>query len=375
LQRYGFGQSLRDLQNGNLKSQIPNTKFQKNNKFQYSITKPSLGFRILVIGICLIFVIWDLGFALIGCNIDKILLFTKPLGKFPLKAKTMNTQPRKVIEIIKPQTVMEGAGVRLKRSIATATLDHLDPFLLFDHFGSDNPDDYIKGFPIHPHRGIETVTYMINGHVNHKDSIGNSGSIGSGDIQWMTAGGGIMHEEMPQPAQGEMVGFQLWVNLPARLKMTKPRYQDIISNQIPEVTREDGVKIRVIAGEVDGVRGAISEIFADPAYLDVSIPAKGSFSHPVEKEHTAFAYVFEGRGFFGTDENAQQSSVSQPGLVVLGDGDYIRAGAANEPVRFLLISGKPLNEPIARYGPFVMNTQEEIQQALKDLKNGTFVRN
>ncbi len=287
----------------------------------------------------------------------------------------MNTQPRKVIQIIKPQTVMEGAGVRLKRSIATATLDHLDPFLLFDHFGTDNPDDYIKGFPIHPHRGIETVTYMINGHVNHKDSIGNSGSIGSGDIQWMTAGGGIMHEEMPQPAQGEMIGFQLWVNLPARLKMTKPRYQGILSNQIPEVTREDGVKIRVIAGEVDGVRGAISEIFADPAYLDVSIPAKGSFSHPVEKEHTAFAYVFEGRGFFGSDENAQQSSVSQPGLVVLGDGDYIQAGAANEPVRFLLISGKPLNEPIARYGPFVMNTQEEIQQALKDLKNGTFVRN
>jgi len=287
----------------------------------------------------------------------------------------MNNQPRKVIEIIKPQTVMEGAGVRLKRSIATATLDHLDPFLLFDHFGSGNPDDYIKGFPMHPHRGIETVTYMINGHVNHEDSIGNSGSIGSGDIQWMTAGGGIMHEEMPQPAQGEMVGFQLWVNLPARLKMTKPRYQDITSNQIPEVTREDGVKIRVIAGEVDGVRGAISEIIADPAYLDVSIPANGSFSHPVEKEHTAFAYVFEGRGFFGTDENAQQSSVSQPGLVVLGDGDYIQAGAANEPVRFLLISGKPLNEPIARYGPFVMNTQEEIQQALKDLRNGTFVRN
>jgi redox-sensitive bicupin YhaK (pirin superfamily) len=287
----------------------------------------------------------------------------------------MNNQPRKVVQIIEPQTVMEGAGVRLKRSIATATLDHLDPFLLFDHFGSDNPDDYIKGFPMHPHRGIETVTYMINGHVNHKDSIGNSGSIGSGDIQWMTAGGGIMHEEMPQPAQGEMIGFQLWVNLPARLKMTKPRYQGILSNQIPEVTREDGVKIRVIAGEVDGVRGAISEIFADPAYLDISIPAKGSFSHPVEKEHTAFAYVFEGRGFFGSDENAQQSSVSQPGLVVLGDGDYIQAGAANEPVRFLLISGKPLNEPIARYGPFVMNTQEEIQQALKDLKNGTFVGN
>jgi redox-sensitive bicupin YhaK (pirin superfamily) len=286
----------------------------------------------------------------------------------------MNIQPREVIEIIKPQTVMEGAGVRLKRSIATATLDHLDPFLLFDHFGSDNPSDYVKGFPMHPHRGIETVTYMINRHVNHKDSIGNSGSINSGDIQWMTAGGGIMHEEMPQPARQEMVGFQLWVNLPARLKMTPPRYQDIASNQIPEVKREDGVKIRVIAGQVDGVRGAVSEIYADPAYLDVSVPAKGSFSHPVERGHTVFAYVFEGRGYLGSSENAAENPVSQPGLVIFSDGDYIQAGAANEPVRFLLVSGKPLDEPIARYGPFVMNTQEEIQQALEDLRNGTFVR-
>ena len=287
----------------------------------------------------------------------------------------MNDQSREVLEIIKPQTVMEGAGVRLRRSIATATLDHLDPFLLFDHFGSDNPEDYTKGFPMHPHRGIETVTYMINGHVNHKDSIGNSGSISSGDIQWMTAGGGIMHEEMPQPAQGEMIGFQLWVNLPARLKMTTPRYQDITSSQIPEVTRKDGVRIRVIAGQVDGVRGAVSEIFANPAYLDVSIPANGSFSHPVEKGHAAFAYVFEGRGYFGASEKSSKNSVSQPGLVVFGNGDYIQAGAADESVRFLLVSGKPLNEPIARYGPFVMNTQEEIQQALKDLRNGTFVRN
>ena len=287
----------------------------------------------------------------------------------------MKTQSREVIEIIKPQTVMEGAGVRLKRSIATATLDHLDPFLLFDHFGSDNPADYIKGFPMHPHRGIETVTYMIKGHVNHKDSIGNSGSISSGDIQWMTAGGGIMHEEMPQPGQGEMIGFQLWVNLPARLKMTTPRYQDITSNQIPEVARDNGVKIRIIAGQVDGVRGAVSEIYADPSYLDVSIPANGSFSHPVEKGHTAFVYIFEGRGYFGTGENAAGNSISQPGLVILSNGDYTQAGAANEPVRFLLVSGKPLNEPIARYGPFVMNTQEEIQQALEDLKNGTFVRN
>jgi len=228
----------------------------------------------------------------------------------------MNTQSREVIEIIKPQTVMEGAGVRLKRSIATGSLDNLDPFLLFDHFGSDNPEDYIKGFPMHPHRGIETVTYMINGHVNHKDSMGNSGSIGPGDIQWMTAGGGIMHEEMPQRSPGGMVGFQLWVNLPASLKMTTPRYQDITSDQIPAVKREDGVNIRVIAGEVDGVRGAVSEIYADPAYLDVSIPTNGSFSHPVEKGHTAFAYVFEGRGFFGTPETAPENSVSQPGLVV-----------------------------------------------------------
>jgi redox-sensitive bicupin YhaK (pirin superfamily) len=288
--------------------------------------------------------------------------------------KTMKMQTRNVIEIIKPQTVMEGAGVRLKRSIATATLDHLDPFLLFDHFGSDNPEDYVKGFPMHPHRGIETVTYMINGHVNHTDSMGNSGSIHAGDIQWMTAGGGIMHEEMPQPAQGEMVGFQLWVNLPARLKMTAPRYQDVTADQIPEISREDGVKIRVIAGEVDGVQGAVSEIYADPVYLDVSIPANGSFSHPVKKEHTVFAYVFEGRGIFGTGEKASQNPVRQPGLVVFGKGDYIQAGAASEPVRFLLVSGKPLNEPIARYGPFVMNTQQEIQQALEDLRNGTFVR-
>ncbi len=287
----------------------------------------------------------------------------------------MNTQPRKVIEIIRPQTVMEGAGVRLKRSIATAALDHLDPFLLFDHFGSDNPEDYVRGFPMHPHRGIETVTYMINGNVNHQDSIGNAGTIGSGDVQWMTAGGGIMHEEMPQPAQGEMVGFQLWVNLPARLKMTKPRYQDVASSQIPSVNRADGVKIRVIAGSVDGVKGPVSEIYADPAYLDVSMPAGSLFSHPVAQGHTVFAYVFEGRGAFGAAPHTGENSVSQPGLVVFGDGDYIQADAAGGPLRFLLVSGKPLGEPIARYGPFVMNTQEEIQQALDDLRNGTFVKN
>jgi redox-sensitive bicupin YhaK (pirin superfamily) len=286
----------------------------------------------------------------------------------------MNNKYRKVLQIIKPQPVMEGAGVRLKRSIATAALDHLDPFLLFDHFGSDNPDDYVKGFPMHPHRGIETVTYMIAGNVNHKDSIGNSGSIHSGDVQWMTAGGGIMHEEMPQPIQGEMVGFQLWVNLPSKLKMTTPHYQNITSERIPEIEREDGIKIRVIAGEVDGVRGSVSDIFADPIYLDVRIPANGSFSHPIEFGHTAFTYVFEGEGTFEGDDRNQEKSSSNPCLVVFGDGDYIRARTRNNAVRFLLISGKPLNEPIARHGPFVMNTQEEIQQALEDLRNGVFVK-
>jgi len=286
----------------------------------------------------------------------------------------MSNQYRTVSQIIKPQPVIEGAGVRLKRSIATATLDHLDPFLLFDHFGSGNPDDYIKGFPMHPHRGIETVTYMIEGVVNHKDSMGNSGSISGGDVQWMTSGGGIMHEEMPQPCRREMVGFQLWVNLPASLKMTPPRYQNIATEQIPAINRDDGAKIRVIAGEVDGIRGPVSDIFANPTYMDVSIPTNGSFSYPIERGHTVFAYVFEGEGVFGADGRQKGETVTHPRLVVLSDTGIFEARATASYVRFLLISGKPLGEPIARYGPFVMNTQDEIQQALKDLKNGTFVQ-
>jgi redox-sensitive bicupin YhaK (pirin superfamily) len=287
----------------------------------------------------------------------------------------MSSQSNKVLQIIEPQPVIEGAGVRLKRSIATATLDHLDPFLLFDHFGSDNPDDYIKGFPMHPHRGIETVTYMMAGVVNHKDSMGNSGNIGSGDVQWMTSGGGIMHEEMPQPCQRKMVGFQLWVNLPASLKMTAPRYQNIASDQIPEIIRDDGVKIRVIAGEVDGIRGPVSDIFADPTYMDVSIPADGSFSYSLERGDTVFAYVFEGEGVFGSGDLPTGETVAQPRLVVLDNTGFFEVRATEPYVRFLLISGKPLNEPIARHGPFVMNTQEEIQKALEDLRNGTFVKN
>lgn len=286
----------------------------------------------------------------------------------------MKAQQRKAIQIIEPQPVLEGAGVRLKRSIATRTLDNIDPFLLFDHFGSSNPEDYIKGFPMHPHRGIETVTYMIEGVVNHKDSIGNSGSIGAGDIQWMTSGSGIMHEEMPRAQQGEMKGFQLWVNLPAKLKMMKPRYQNITSDQIPEIKRDGGIKIRVIAGEVDEVRGPVAEIVAEPTYLDVTIPPKGYFSHPIQCGHSAFAYLFEGQGIFGKNGEEEKKIVNASRLVVFADGDYIKANASDQPMRFLLISGKPLDEPIARYGPFVMNTQPEIEQALEDLKNGTFVK-
>ncbi len=281
---------------------------------------------------------------------------------------------RKIQEVIEPQLVTEGAGVRLRRSIATRKLDYLDPFLLFDHFGSDDPDDYLAGFPMHPHRGIETVTYMVAGLVDHKDSLGNSGTVGAGDVQWMTSGSGILHEEMPRPKDGRMYGFQLWVNLPAKLKMTRPRYQDVPSGRIPEVVREDGVRIRVIAGEAEGVRGAVTEIYADPEYLDVSVPPGRSFRQTVPEGHNVFAYVFEGEGAFGGGAGDGGTTVSATRLAVFADGDGVVVHARNRPVRFLLISGKPLGEPIARYGPFVMNTKEEIAQALADLRDGTFVR-
>jgi redox-sensitive bicupin YhaK (pirin superfamily) len=286
----------------------------------------------------------------------------------------LNNRIRKIKRIVEPRPVTEGAGVRLIRSIATSELDHVDPFLLFDHFGSKDPADYLKGFPMHPHRGIETVTYMISGHVDHKDSIGNSGSITDGDVQWMTSGSGIMHEEMPQPHRDEMVGFQLWVNLPARLKMTNPRYQNIPSDQIPEIQHEDGVKIRVIAGQVDGVRGPVKEIVAEPTYLDISIPPHGTFSQPIESGHAAFAYIFEGRGLFEAETSDTETPIAGPRLIVFDDGGRVTARASEQGVRFLLVAGKALNEPIARYGPFVMNTQEEIREALEDLRNGTFIQ-
>jgi redox-sensitive bicupin YhaK (pirin superfamily) len=258
----------------------------------------------------------------------------------------------------------------LRRSIATATLDYLDPFLLFDHFGSDDPDDYLAGFPMHPHRGIETVTYMLAGEVDHRDTIGNAGAIGPGDVQWMTSGGGIMHEEMPRPGDGRLNGFQLWVNMPAELKMSRPRYQDVPAATIPAVERADGVRVRVVAGEAEGVAGPVSEIYAEPEYLDVELPAGVVFEQPVPRGHTAFAYVFEGATTFGA---APGATVTATRLAVFADGDRVSAAAGANGARFLLVSGAPLGEPIARYGPFVMNTREEIAQALVDLQHNDFV--
>ena len=286
----------------------------------------------------------------------------------------MELQARRVARIIQPEATSDGAGVKLKRSIATRTLDYLDPFLLFDHFGSDNSEDYIAGFPMHPHRGIETVTYMLAGAVKHRDSSGNSGIIRAGDVQWMTAGGGIMHEEMPQLEGGRLDGFQLWVNLPARLKMSKPRYQEVVSQEIPSVEQENGVQLRVIAGSVGDVRGSVKEIAADPTYLDISVPANTSFTHAIPKGHTAFAYVFGGEGLFGIGDDDKGEQVSPPRLVVFADGDQVQVRALEDGLHFLLISGEPLNEPIARYGPFVMNTEAEIEEALSDLRRGTFVK-
>ncbi len=282
----------------------------------------------------------------------------------------MDGTTRKISEIIEPQAVVEGAGVRLKRSIGTHTLDYLDPFLLLDHFQSKDPADYQAGFPLHPHRGIETVTYLLAGAVRHRDSVGNAGEIGPGDLQWMTAGRGIMHEEMPQVRPEGVAGFQLWVNLPKRQKMIAPRYQNVNANEITEIQREGGAKIRVIAGKVDGVVGPISGIAAEPMYLDVAIAPHGSFSLSIPRGHSVFAYVFEGEGKFGPEKR----SVTTPRLVVWDDGDNVEVRTEESAVRFLLVSGKPLSEPIARYGPFVMNTKAEIEQTLRELQAGTFAQ-
>ena len=284
----------------------------------------------------------------------------------------MTVQLRPIEKIITPIPVTEGAGVRLQRSIGGDRLNYLDPFLLLDHFESNRPADYEAGFPLHPHRGIETVTYVLWGEVQHKDTLGNAGSIGAGDVQWMTAGRGILHEEMPQVRPEGISGFQLWVNLPAKLKMTRPRYQEVRAKDIPEIKKDNGIVVRVITGAVNGTSGPVSGIAANPIYLDVSVPARASFLQPIERGHTAFAYVFSGEARVAGG-GKQDTVVPSPRLIVLGDGDAVKISAGETPVRFLLVSGKPLGEPIARYGPFVMNTEEEIQQTLKELRQGTFV--
>lgn len=275
---------------------------------------------------------------------------------------------REVVEIIEPQWVREGAGVKLRRSIGTERFDHLDPFLLLDHFGSHNPEDYIRGFPMHPHRGIETVTYMLAGLVKHKDSLGNKGEIGSGDVQWMTAGRAILHEEMPEGLGGHMEGFQLWVNLPADLKMSEPRYQEIKAARIPWLNPLKGVAIRLIAGQYGDSTGPVSGIAVDPLYMDVAVDSGDSFEHNIPDGHNALIYLFRGGGdFCGHTCEATR-------LLVLSQGGRVCVKAGLSGARFLLVAGKPLNEPIVRYGPIVMNTAEEIKQTLHEIRDGTFIR-
>jgi redox-sensitive bicupin YhaK (pirin superfamily) len=277
--------------------------------------------------------------------------------------------PRNIAQLIEPQYVIEGAGVLLRRSIAPRRSNEFDPFLLFDHFAFNDPKEGpIRGFPMHPHRGIETVTYMLEGSVRHRDSLDNMGNIGSGDVQWMTSGRGILHEEMPQRSpSGNIHGFQLWVNLPSHLKMSQPRYQEVTDQTIP-VIEKNGVKIRLVAGSVEGIHGPVIEIAAAPLYMDVQIVAGAEWQQPVPLGHTTMAYVFEGEAVFGGE------AVDAVKMIKFADGDRIHVKAENSPVRFMLMAGAPFSEPIVPYGPFVMNTEQEIYEALADLRRGTFVK-
>jgi redox-sensitive bicupin YhaK (pirin superfamily) len=284
---------------------------------------------------------------------------------------------------------MEGAGVRLKRAFGFYQVPLLDPFLLLDDFHSNHPDDYLKGFPWHPHRGIETITYVLYGKVEHGDSMENRGIISSGDVQWMTAGSGIIHQEMPKGQEdGLMWGFQLWANLPASHKMMDPRYRDVKSHQIPEVTLDYGVKVKIICGEVKGVKGPVQDIVIDPEYLDITVPSNSHLRYPVKRGHTVFAYIIEGKGYFdpGRDVYAyevegrnyfdfkRECMMGSENLILFDDGDELTISTEEKPVRFLLISGKPIGEPVAWYGPIVMNTQEELRIAFEEYENGTFIR-
>src|SRR5215218_3677482 len=297
---------------------------------------------------------------------------------------------RPVKKIIESKPTMEGAGVHLRRAFGFGETKEFDPFLLLDDFRNDNPDEYKAGFPWHPHRGIETITYVLAGEVDHGDSLGNKGILGAGDVQWMTAGSGIIHQEMPRgDAAGHMHGFQLWANLPASLKMTTPRYQDVAGTDIPEVQDDDGTRVRVVCGEFWGRRGPVDGIAADPRYLDIWVPPGKRKTLPVETGRHAFAYIFEGSGTFRsasepfgvlTEKEVEGSDVlvrEQTGnrsLVLFDSGDDVTVQAGESGVRFLLVSGKPLKEPVAWYGPIVMNTKEELRQAVDELRNGTFIR-
>ncbi len=298
-------------------------------------------------------------------------------------------QMRKIRKVLKSKPTIEGAGVHLHRVFGNTHVPMFDPFLLLDDFRSDNPENYIKGFPWHPHRGIETITYVIQGDVEHGDSMGNRGVISAGDIQWMTAGSGIIHQEMPKgDSGGRMYGFQLWANLPRSHKMMDPRYRDVKSGQVPEVLLENGARVRTICGQVGDRQGPVRDIITDPEYLDVTVPPGSEFIHPTKRGHTVFAYVIDGKGCFcnekkpfsyeieGTNYFDMQANpfISDRSLVLFGDGDQVKVSTESDPVRFLLISGRPIGEPVAWYGPIVMNTQDELRIAFEEYNNGEFIK-
>lgn len=300
----------------------------------------------------------------------------------------MNTI-RKIQKVWESRPVIEGAGVHLNRAFGYNHVPQLDPFLLLDDFRSDNPDHYLKGFPWHPHRGIETITYVLSGEVEHGDSMGNSGRISSGDVQWMTAGSGIVHQEMPKGDEKKvMAGFQLWANLPASHKMMGPRYRDVKAHQIPEISLKNGAIVKVICGTLNGTQGPVQDIVTDPEYLDVTVPAGATFTHPVKPGKNVFAYVIDGDGYFDQDRDAYGHEVigenyfdfkrscvcGDQTIVLYGDGEEVSVSPGKNGVRFLLVSGRPIGEPVAWYGPIVMNTQEELKVAFEEYQNGTFLK-
>jgi len=283
----------------------------------------------------------------------------------------MTDPPRSIVRRFPGVPTLEGAGVRLRRSFSNREVPLFDPFLLLDRFGSTNPEDYLAGFPWHPHRGIETVTYVLDGRVEHGDTLGNSGVIGSGDVQWMNSASGIIHQEMPQRTDGAMSGFQLWVNLPSREKMGVPAYRGLSARDIPEVTTDQGSRVKVVAGEFGRTEGPVKGIPVDPTYLDVGLPAGGSFELNPRAGHTVFAHAIAGRGGFAGDD---AKDVTAGETVLFGPGGAVRARAGADGLRFLLVSGRPLNEPVAWYGPIVMNTQSELLDAVRELRAGEFIK-